>query len=147
MGRVAIILFNLGGPDNLDAVKPFLRNLFSDPAIINAPLPIRTFLAWFISNRRAKISRAIYSKIGGSSPIRLETEKQARALENVLSDLGEVRAFPCMRYWHPFSNLVVKSVSEFDPNHIVLLPLYPQFSLQLPRPQLMIGSRPLENQS
>lgn len=128
MGRVAIILFNLGGPDNLDAVKPFLRNLFSDPAIISAPLLVRKFLAWFISNRRAKYSRGIYSKIGGGSPIRLETEKQARALENALLDLGEVRAFPCMRYWHPFSDLVVKSVAEFNPDQVVLLPLYPQFS-------------------
>lgn len=128
MARIAIILFNLGGPDNLDSVKPFLRNLFSDPAIISAPLPIRKFLAWFISNRRAKYSRAIYSKIGGGSPIRLETEKQARALEDTLSDLGEVRAFPCMRYWYPFSDLVAKSVAEFNPDEVVLLPLYPQFS-------------------
>ncbi|MBT7287636.1 MAG: ferrochelatase [Rhodospirillaceae bacterium] len=128
MSRIAIVLFNLGGPDNLDAVKPFLRNLFSDPAIIAAPAPIRWFLARLISSRRAKHARAIYQKIGGSSPIRLETEKQARALEVALSDLGEVKAFPCMRYWHPFSDLVARAVKEFAPDQIVLLPLYPQFS-------------------
>ena len=128
MARTAVILFNLGGPDNLDAVKPFLRNLFSDPAIIASPAPIRWFLSRLISMRRAKHARAIYEKIGGSSPIRLQTEKQARALEVALADLGEVKAFPCMRYWHPFSDQVVRAVYEFDPEHVVLLPLYPQFS-------------------
>ena len=128
MARIAVVLFNLGGPDNLEAVKPFLRNLFSDPAIIAAPRPVRKLLAWFISTRRAQHSRAIYAKIGGSSPIRLQTEKQARALEDALADLGEIRAFPCMRYWFPFSDLVAKSVLDFDPEHVILLPLYPQFS-------------------
>ena len=128
MPRVAVVLFNLGGPDNLDAVKPFLRNLFSDPAIIAAPAPIRWFLARLISARRAAHARAIYTKIGGSSPIRTETEKQARVLETALADLGTVKAFPCMRYWHPFSDQVAKAVSEFAPDQIVLLPLYPQFS-------------------
>ncbi|MDP6688604.1 MAG: ferrochelatase [Alphaproteobacteria bacterium] len=128
MSRTAVILFNLGGPDNLVAVKPFLRNLFSDPAIIAAPAPIRWFLARWISFRRARHARAIYEKIGGSSPIRLQTEKQARALEEALADLGEVRAFPCMRYWYPFSDQVVRAVADFAPDDIVLLPLYPQFS-------------------
>ena len=128
MARTAVILFNLGGPDNLDAVKPFLRNLFSDPAIIGAPAPIRRFLSWYISTRRAARSRGIYAKIGGSSPIRLQTEKQARALEQALADMGEVKAFPSMRYWHPFSDQVAKLVADFNPDQIVLLPLYPQFS-------------------
>ena len=128
MARTAVILFNLGGPDNLDAVKPFLRNLFSDPAIIRAPAPIRRFLSWYISTRRAAYSRGIYAKIGGSSPIRLQTEKQARALEQALADMGEVKAFPSMRYWHPFSDQVAKLVADFNPDQIVLLPLYPQFS-------------------
>ncbi len=128
MSRVAVVLFNLGGPDGLDAVKPFLRNLFSDPAIITAPAPVRWFLAWLISARRASHARSIYAKIGGSSPIRMQTEKQARALEAALADLGTVKAFPCMRYWHPFSDQVARTVAEFAPDHIVLLPLYPQFS-------------------
>ena len=88
MSRIAVVLFNLGGPDGLDAVKPFLRNLFSDPAIISAPAPVRWFLARLISARRASHARSIYAKIGGSSPIRMQTEKQARALEEALADLG-----------------------------------------------------------
>ncbi len=128
MARVAVILFNLGGPDNLDAVKPFLRNLFNDPAIIAAPRLIRRLLSWCIATRRARHAKAIYSKIGGSSPIRLQTEKQARALEVALEDLGEVKVFPCMRYWYPLSDQAVKLVADFAPDEIVLLPLYPQFS-------------------
>ena len=128
MSRIAIVLFNLGGPSGLDAVKPFLRNLFSDPAIISAPAPVRRFLSWYIALRRTSHAKRIYSKIGGSSPIRLQTEKQARALEDTLSDLGEVRAFPCMRYWHPMSADVAARVRDFAPDRIVLLPLYPQFS-------------------
>ena len=128
MSRVAVILFNLGGPDSLDSVRPFLRNLFSDPAIITAPAALRWFLARLISARRAGHARSIYAKIGGSSPIRTQTEKQARALEAALADLGTVKAFPCMRYWHPFSDDVVRTVAEFAPDQIVLLPLYPQFS-------------------
>ncbi|MBT7759974.1 MAG: ferrochelatase [Rhodospirillaceae bacterium] len=128
MSRIAIVLFNLGGPSGLDAVKPFLRNLFSDPAIISAPAPVRRFLSWYIALRRTSHAKRIYSKIGGSSPIRLQTEKQARALEDTLSDLGEVRAFPCMRYWHPFSDQVAEAVAEFAPDRVILLPLYPQFS-------------------
>lgn len=128
MPRVAVVLFNLGGPDSLDAVKPFLRNLFSDPAIIAAPAPVRWFLARLISIRRAPHARTIYAKIGGSSPIRMETEKQARALETSLMDLGTVKAFPCMRYWYPFSDQVAKAVAEFAPDQVVLLPLYPQYS-------------------
>ncbi len=128
MARIAVILFNLGGPDNLASVKPFLRNLFNDPAIIGAPTPIRRLLSWFIATRRAPHARQIYSKIGGSSPLRLHTEKQARALEDALADLGEVKAFPCMRYWYPFSDQVAQAVSDFAPDQVILLPLYPQFS-------------------
>ncbi|MDA1097578.1 MAG: ferrochelatase [Proteobacteria bacterium] len=128
MSRIAVILFNLGGPDNLDSVKPFLRNLFSDPAIITAPAPVRWFLARLISSRRAAHARSIYAKIGGSSPIRMQTEKQARALEVALADLGTVKVFPCMRYWHPFSDQVARIVADFGPDQVVLLPLYPQFS-------------------
>jgi ferrochelatase len=128
MARIAVILFNLGGPDNLAAVKPFLRNLFNDPAIITAPTKIRRILSWYIATRRTRHSQEIYKKIGGSSPIRLQTEKQARALEDALSDLGEVRAFPCMRYWYPLSDQVAKAVAEYRPDQVILLPLYPQFS-------------------
>ena len=128
--KVAIILFNLGGPDSLEAVKPFLRNLFSDPAIINLPSWLRLPLARFISSRRAKKAMGIYAKIGGSSPILGQTEAQARALEKALSqgNTDEWRGYVCMRYWHPMTDRVVQSVKRYAPDRIVLLPLYPQFS-------------------
>lgn len=130
--KVAIILFNLGGPDSLDAVQPFLRNLFGDPAILRLPTLIRSPLARFLSSRRTAKARAIYAKIGGSSPILGQTEAQARALEEALGkddDQGhEWRGYVCMRYWHPMTEAVVRSVNRFAPDRIVLLPLYPQFS-------------------
>lgn len=128
MSRTAVILFNLGGPDSPEAVKPFLFNLFNDPAIIRLPNPFRWLLAQLISTRRAPVAREIYANIGGRSPLLPETEAQARALEQALAGIGEVRAFPCMRYWHPLSDAVVADVKAFGPDEIVLLPLYPQFS-------------------
>jgi len=130
--KVAIILFNLGGPDSLDAVQPFLRNLFGDPAILRLPTLIRSPLARFLSSRRTAKARAIYAKIGGSSPILGQIEAQARALEEALGKDGdqghEWRGYVCMRYWHPMTEAVVRSVERFAPDRIVLLPLYPQFS-------------------
>lgn len=126
--KIAVVLFNLGGPDGLDAVKPFLFNLFSDPAIIQAPQPFRWLIAKIISSRRAPVARQIYAQIGGRSPIVPETQRQADALEQVLQDLGEVKCFLAMRYWHPFSAEAAAGVAAFQPDTIVLLPLYPQFS-------------------
>jgi len=127
--RIAIVLFNLGGPDSPDAVEPFLRNLFSDPAIIRLPWVIRKPLAWFIAWRRAKLARKIYDHIGGRSPILEETQKQARALESAVSAAGvETRAFVAMRCWHPFSDGTALAIKNFAPDHIVALPLYPQYS-------------------
>jgi ferrochelatase len=130
--KIAIILFNLGGPDSLEAVQPFLRNLFSDPAIITLPTWLRLPLARFIASRRTPKATGIYAKIGGSSPILGQTEAQARALEEALgSGQGsdhEWRGYVCMRYWHPMTEAVVRSVKRFAPDRIVLLPLYPQFS-------------------
>jgi ferrochelatase len=126
--KVAVILFNLGGPDSLDAVEPFLRNLFGDPAILRLPSLIRQPLANFLAKRRAPKARAIYAKIGGSSPILGQTEAQARALEQALGGEHEWRGYVCMRYWHPMTEAVVRSVKRFAPDRIVLLPLYPQFS-------------------
>src|SRR5262245_46937247 len=100
--RVAVILFNLGGPDSLNAVQPFLFNLFNAPAIIDAPQPLRFLLAQFISRSRAQLARANYAHMGGKSPLLAETEKQARALE---TELGKrvsnvsFKCFPAMRYW------------------------------------------------
>lgn len=126
--KTAIVLFNLGGPDAPEAVKPFLFNLFNDPAIIGLPKLFRHPLASFISRRRAPKAQAIYDEIGGKSPIVENTDAQAQALENALSGHGEVKVFTCMRYWHPMSDAVVREVKEFAPDHIILLPLYPQYS-------------------
>jgi ferrochelatase len=126
--KIAIILFNLGGPDSLDAVQPFLRNLFSDPAIISLPAWLRLPLARFIASRRTPKALGIYEKIGGGSPILGQTEAQARALEEALGSEHEWRGYVCMRYWHPMTERVVQSVHRFAPDRIVLLPLYPQYS-------------------
>jgi protoporphyrin/coproporphyrin ferrochelatase len=131
--RIAIVLFNLGGPDGPQAVQPFLKNLFSDPAIIGAPGPIRWALANLISRTRAKSARANYAKMGGGSPLVPETLAQARALEDALMKVPdyqecEVKVFLAMRYWHPFIEEAVGEVARFAPDETVLLPLYPQFS-------------------
>ncbi len=126
--KIAIVLFNLGGPDSPDAVQPFLRNLFSDPAIIRLPSLLRKPLAGFIAGRRAPKARDIYARIGGSSPILGQTEAQARALEEALGPGHEWRGYVCMRYWHPMTEAVAASVKRFAPDRIVLLPLYPQYS-------------------
>lgn len=127
--KLAVVLFNLGGPDCPEAVEPFLRNLFSDPAIITLPGFLRLPLARLVASRRAPIAREIYAKIGGRSPILEETEAQARALERALAREGiEARAFIAMRCWKPFSDETAKAVAAWGPDQTVLLPLYPQYS-------------------
>jgi ferrochelatase len=127
--KLAVVLFNLGGPDTPDAVEPFLRNLFSDPAIITLPTIFRAPLARLVAARRAPIAREIYAKIGGRSPILEETEAQARALETVLAREGvDARAFIAMRCWKPFSDETARAVAAWTPEHVVLMPLYPQYS-------------------
>jgi ferrochelatase len=126
--RVAVVLFNLGGPDNQAAVKPFLFNLFADPAIINVPNPLRWLIAKLIAHRRAPVAHEIYRQMGGGSPILHNTEMQAAALTAMLGDVGNVRVFTCMRYWHPMTAEVVAAVKSFAADEIILLPLYPQFS-------------------
>ncbi len=131
--KTAVILFNLGGPDRPEAVKPFLFNLFNDPAIIRVPRLLRKLIATLISNRREKPAQQIYAQIGGHSPILINTQRQAEALEKVFAEntvagLGEVKCFVAMRYWHPFVEDIVEDVKDFEPDQIVLLPLYPQFS-------------------
>lgn len=128
MSRIAIVLFNLGGPDRPESVEPFLFNLFSDPAILDVPQPFRWFLAKLISRRRAPVARKIYAEMGGGSPLLPNTEAQAAALQTALSDLGEVQVSIAMRYWHPMTDVAVAEVRAFGPDHVVLLPLYPQFS-------------------
>ncbi|NSM56542.1 ferrochelatase [Wolbachia endosymbiont of Atemnus politus] len=126
----AIVLFNLGGPNSLSAVRPFLFNLFYDKRIINLPNPLRFLLAKFISAKRENTACKIYEQIGGKSPILENTKAQAETLERTLNEnqYHEYRVFVCMRYWHPFADEVVKSVKQFDPDEVVLLPLYPQYS-------------------
>ncbi len=124
--RRAIVLMSLGAPDRPEAVRPFLTNLFSDPAIIALPAPLRWPLARLIARRRAKIALDIYSYLGGGSPLRENTEAQARALEAELSDGS--RCFVAMRYWHPLTEETAASVKAWGPDEIVCLPLYPQFS-------------------
>lgn len=129
--KVAVVTFNLGGPDKPDAVQPFLFNLFNDPAIIGVPNPFRWLLARFIARRRAPIAREIYDHLGGSSPLLKFTEDQCRALGMALTgrDGGtEYKTFIAMRYWHPMSLEAAERVRDFDPDVIVLLPLYPQYS-------------------
>jgi protoporphyrin/coproporphyrin ferrochelatase len=127
--KLAVILFNLGGPDSPEAVEPFLRNLFSDPAIIALPAIFRLPLARLIARRRAPVARAIYNHIGGRSPIFEETRRQADALQTALSGDGvEAKAFVAMRCWHPFSDGAARAAAAFNPDKIVLLPLYPQYS-------------------
>jgi len=129
LARKAVVLFNLGGPDQLASVEPFLFNLFNDPAIIRLPAPLRFFIAKVISKRRGPIARDIYKNMGGRSPLLDQTNDQAVALEKSLGDLpDEYKIFVCMRYWHPRASEIVKTVKEFDPDEVILLPLYPQFS-------------------
>ena len=126
--RRAVILFNLGGPDKLESVEPFLFNLFNDPAIISIPSFFRYPLAKLISKRRAPIAKNIYKEIGNKSPILILTQEQAKNLENNLLEKGEYKCFVVMRCWHPRASDVIKKVKEYNPEEITLLPLYPQFS-------------------
>lgn len=129
--RRAVVVFNLGGPDSLDAVQPFLFNLFSDKAIIGVPQPLRWLIARLISWRRVGEARKIYEYLGGSSPLVPETEDQADALEELLNDRdpeNEYRVFVAMRYWHPFFEEAAQAVKDFDPQDVMLMPLFPQFS-------------------
>ena len=126
-GRTAIVLFNLGGPDSLEAVRPFLFNLFNDPAIIRVPSLLRSMIAALISRRRAPVARHIYAQMGNRSPILPNTEAQARALEQAL-DSRRGEAFIAMRYWRPMTAETVAAVKAYAPTQVILLPLYPQFS-------------------
>ena len=129
--KKAIILFNLGGPDSLDNVEPFLFNLFNDPAILNLPGFLRFPLAKLISKRRAPVAKKIYQELGGSSPILKLTEEQSKALEIKLNnddDNSEYKSFVVMRCWHPRAETVINDVKNFNPDEVILMPLYPQYS-------------------
>ena len=129
--KKAVILFNLGGPDKLENVEPFLFNLFNDPAILNLPSFIRYPLAKLIANRRAPTAKKIYQELGGSSPILKLTEEQSFSLEQSLNKNdkdSEYKCFIVMRCWHPRAENVINQVINFNPEEIILMPLYPQYS-------------------
>lgn len=131
MKKLAVVLFNLGGPDRPEAVKPFLFNLFRDPAIISLPGAARWPLAALIATTRARSARANYALMGGASPLLPQTKAQAEALEAMLRIRApdiEVRCFVAMRYWTPFSKETAAAVAAYGPDEIVLTPLYPQYS-------------------
>ncbi len=126
--KVAVVLFNLGGPDRVESVRPFLYNLFADAAIIRIPAVLRIPLALLLSRRRAKAAVPIYEQLGGGSPLLANTEAQARAIEAELAGEFDVRCFVAMRYWHPMSDEAALAVKDWGADRVVLLPLYPQFS-------------------
>jgi ferrochelatase len=126
MAQIAVVLMNLGGPDSLEAVRPFLENLFSDPAIIGLPRLLRLPLARLVARRRAHVAQEIYARIGGRSPLLANTEAQAHAIEDALGP--GYRCFVAMRYWNPTSAETAQEVAQSAPDEIVCLPLYPQFS-------------------
>ena len=129
--KTAVVLFQLGGPDSLEAIEPFLHNLFLDPDIIDFPLAFlaRRPLAKFISGKRAPKVQNNYKLIGGKSPILDLTQLQANALEQQLLARGSnVKVFIAMRYWHPMTEQVVRTVKEGGFTNILLLPLYPHYS-------------------
>jgi ferrochelatase len=128
---LGVVLFQLGGPDTLEAIQPFLYNLFCDPDIIDFPFARlgRKPLARLISATRAKRVQHHYSVIGGGSPIRKFTEAQGRALEHRLQALGvNARCFVAMRYWHPLVAEAVAQLRGARCEEVVLLPLYPHYS-------------------
>lgn len=126
-GKTAVVLFNLGGPDKPESIRPFLLNFFMDPNIIQAPYPVRFAVSRLIANRRSKNEAGTaYGKLGGKSPLLDNTNLQAGALQGALGP--DYRVFVCMRYWHPLAGTVASLVKDYNPDQIILLPLYPQFS-------------------
>ncbi|MDQ7017731.1 MAG: ferrochelatase [Robiginitomaculum sp.] len=129
--KIAVVLFNMGGPDSLQAVRPFLRNLFADRAIINMPNPFRYLLAEMISRGREKEAQKNYAHMGGKSPIVDESEKQASAVEAYLGEhfpKAKIKCFVAMRYWAPRIDFVQDQIKNWGADKTVLMPLYPQFS-------------------
>ena len=129
MSKKAVVLFNLGGPNDMKSVQPFLFNLFNDRAIIDLPAILRKPIAKLISQRRKKTAQEIYKHIGGKSPILENTILQKEALTKYLKMKGhEILVLISMRYWHPQSPSVIERLVEFQPEEVLLLPLYPQYS-------------------
>lgn len=142
--NVAVVLFNLGGPDKAESIKPFLFNFFMDKNIIRLPLPLRFLIASLIANRRSKREAgSSYGFLGGGSPLLVNTQAQAESLQQALlsRDDATYKTFVCMRYWHPMTEEVVRQVQEWRPDRIVLMPLYPQYSTTTTRSSLQEWNR------
>jgi ferrochelatase len=127
---LGVVLLNLGGPDSLDAVEPFLFNLFSDPDIIDFPgsFLFRKRLAKLISTKRAPRVIEQYKKIGGKSPLKDHTLKQAALLEEKLNEKIPAKVFAAMRYWHPSTDEALDAIEREGIKKVILLPLYPHYS-------------------
>ena len=126
--RLAVVLFNLGGPDQPSSIRPFLLNLFRDPAILRVTFFVRPLLARAIARARVKPATENYALLGGRSPLLELTQQQSSLLEAELNMHFETRCFIAMRYWHPFAKETVREVAAFKPDRVLLLPLYPQYS-------------------
>ena len=145
--KIAVVLFNLGGPDSKNAIRPFLMNFFMDKNIIRLPLPFRCLLATMISRRRSRREAGdSYGELGDKSPFLDNTRIQAAALEKALKSSDKehnFKTFICMRYWYPMSPQIVREVREWDADRIVLLPLYPQYSTTTTRSSLQVWNKAL----
>ena len=138
--KTAVILFNLGGPDSKESIRPFLFNFFMDKNIIRVPQPLRFLIANQIANSRTKKEAGTsYGHLGDKSPLLANTQAQAAALDDVLGD--DYQTFVCMRYWHPMADEVAQAVKQYNPDNIVLLPLYPQFSTTTTRSSLQVWNK------
>lgn len=128
--KIGVVLFQLGGPDRLEAVEPFLYNLFCDPEIIQfmGAGIARKPLAKLISSRRAQVVREHYAAIGGGSPIVDLTNRQARALASALEPEIDARVVVAMRYWHPLTEDAIAALGGGSIDQLILLPLYPHYS-------------------
>ncbi|SDP25400.1 ferrochelatase [Desulforhopalus singaporensis] len=127
--KKGIVLLNMGGPDRLDDVRPFLYNLFSDRSIIRLGPPfLQKVIAWYIARKRAPKSRKLYEKIGGKSPLREISEAQGAALKKSLRQAGDFEVTVAMRYWPPYASHAIEQLKACGVQNITLLPLYPHFS-------------------
>jgi ferrochelatase len=129
--KLGIVLMNLGGPDSLEAVEPFLYNLFRDPEIINFPgsFLFRDRLARLIAKKRHPRIQEQYRSIGGRSLVNEYSKLQAELLEKKMKELGfDCKVYTAMRYWHPLTEEVMDEIEKDGIDRIVMLPLYPQFS-------------------
>lgn len=142
--KIAVVLFNLGGPDSKASIEPFLMNFFMDKNIIRAPLPIRWMVAKLISIRRSKREAGdSYGELGDKSPLLANSQEQASLLESVLNKDGnnQYKTFVCMRYWHPMSDEVAENVKQWGADYIILLPLYPQYSTTTTRSSYQVWNK------